>query len=44
MKEIIKIKKDMVMEYGWIINFITIKDIGKMECKVAKENKHRQRK
>ena len=40
MKEIIKMEKDMVMEYGQILNFIVMKDIGKMVCKVAKENKH----
>ena len=35
MKEIIKMEKDMVMGYGRILNFIVMKDIGKMECKVA---------
>ena len=40
MKEIIKMEKDMVIEYGRILKFIAMKDIGKMECKVAKENKY----
>ena len=37
MKEIIKMEKDMAMGYGQILNFIAMKDFGKMECKVERK-------